>query len=181
MNLKELRMTQPGMKWVSVPETFSPSPCKGLPWTKSCLTRRWVSSQTCGSLSYLLLFSHLSLHPSPYLWALSSAATKAILFPENHRIYWWFRGVGGHGRWSHFAPQPKQLRNPFFKSMPSEVFTQDCWVISNVISALLRNAGAFLILIYFLFLGASSLIPKQFIWRNSSSLLQKQRHSQGWP
>ena len=95
MNLKELRVTQPGMKWVSVPETFSPSPCKGLPWTKSCLTRRWVSSQTCGSLSYLLLFSHLSLHPSPYLWALSSAATKAILFPENHRIYWWYRGVGG--------------------------------------------------------------------------------------
>lgn len=101
MNLKELRMTQPGMKWVSVHETFSPFPCKGLLWTKSCLSGWWVSSQIWESSSQL--FSYLSPHPSPYVWALSSGATQIIPFYEKRRIYQ-FQGDMEGGLTLHHSP-----------------------------------------------------------------------------
>lgn len=94
--------------------------------------------------------------PSPHLWAINMTTfTTALAVTDD------FRGTD-------FARQPKQLKNALFqinekicvfKLMSSQAFSQEL---------LNYKAGAFLILKYSLYLGASPYcsprIPKQFIW-----------------
>lgn len=133
-------MTQPGRTWISVHETCYPSPFKSLPWTKLCLTGRWISSQTCESSSQLPLFNHPFPHLSPCMWDITLAATNIIPFHKNHGSYRWFWGDIEDR--SHFIPLPRQLKTPIFRLTISQVFTRNCWANCSVISALLTNAGA---------------------------------------
>lgn len=99
--------------------------------------------------------------PSPHLWALSLVAIKMTPFMRTIAFTADFRGTN-------FAQQPKQLKNALFqinekicvfKFMSSQAFSQEL---------LNHREGAFLILKYSLYLGASPYcnprIPKHVIW-----------------